>query len=146
MTTGKKLALGAVVVAGITASMAYLGASASWQYYVTADECVANADSLVGTRLRVSGKIVPGTLHVAADRRQASFALTAAESRLPVACAGPLPDNLAENMEVVVEGRLEHPGLLRGNKVLTRCSSKYESKGPPPSSDRTASREQGGLR
>ncbi len=145
MTTGRKLGIGAVVVVGITASMAYLGGSASWQYYLTADECAAKAGSLIGTRLRVSGKIVPGTLRVAADRREAVFSLTTAEARLPVACAGLLPDNLAEDMEVVVEGRLEHPGLLRGSKVLTRCSSKYESKGAPPSSERTASREQGGL-
>ncbi len=146
MTTGNKLALGAVVVAGITASMAYLGASASWQYYVTAEECVANADSLVGTRLRVSGKIASGTLQVTADRRQAMFSLTTAESKLPVTCSGPLPDNLAEDIEVVVEGRMEQPGLLRGNKVLTRCSSKYESKGAPASSASTASRESRGLR
>jgi cytochrome c-type biogenesis protein CcmE len=146
MTTGRKLAIGAVVVAGVTASMAYLGGSASWQYYVTADECVASADSLVGTRLRVSGKIVPGTLQVTADRRQAVFSLTTAEAKLPVACSGPLPDNLAEGIEVVVEGRLEHPGLLRGNKVLTRCSSKYESNPAPVSSASTAFRERGGLR
>jgi cytochrome c-type biogenesis protein CcmE len=146
MTTGRKLALWAAVVVAITAAMAYLGGSASWQYYLTAEECAANAGSLVGTRLRVSGKIVPGTLRVAADRREATFSLATAEARLPVACAGLLPDNLAEDMEVVVEGRLEQPGLLRGSKVLTRCSSKYEPNRAQASSPNTASRDQGGLR
>lgn len=41
MTTGKKMAIGGAIVASATIFMAYRGASASWQYYLTADECVA---------------------------------------------------------------------------------------------------------
>jgi len=37
-------------------------------------------------------------------------------------------------MEVVVEGTLETSGTLRGDKLMTRCASKYEA---------TASREAG---
>jgi cytochrome c-type biogenesis protein CcmE len=57
---------------------------------------------------------------------------------LKVICSGPLPDNLAEDMDVVVEGRLEEPDLLRGDKVLTRCASKYGSQNRPTSPQRTA--------
>ena len=71
-----------------------------------------------------------GSLHVAADRSQASFDLQGATNRLRVVCTGPLPDNLAEKIDVVVEGRLEAGGLLRGDKLLTRCASKYESREP----------------
>ncbi len=44
-----------------------------------------------------------------------------------MACSGRLPDNLAEGMEVVVEGRFEPSGVLSGDTVLTRCASKYEA-------------------
>ena len=60
--------IGGVIVAGLTAYMAYRGASASWQYYLTADECLAESASLVGHRLRVSGRIAAGTLAVDRDR------------------------------------------------------------------------------
>jgi cytochrome c-type biogenesis protein CcmE len=30
---------------------------------------------------------------------------------------------------VVVEGRLQSAGIVQGNKVLTRCASKYSSSG-----------------
>ena len=87
MTTGKKMAIGGVVVAGLTAYMAYRGASASWQYYLTADECLAESASLAGHRLRVSGRIAAGTLALDRDRSRASFALEAdgrePEGRLP---------------------------------------------------------------
>lgn len=130
MSPSIKLAWGASIVVGVTTYMAYVGASASWQYYVTADECVARAEQLSGNRVRVSGGVAAGSLHVAADRSQASFDLQGATSKLKVIGTGLLPDNLAENMDVVVEGRLEAGGLLRGDKLLTRCASKYESREP----------------
>ena len=68
MSVHRRLALGAFVIAGVTGYMAYLGASANWQYYVTVDECVENAASLLGARVRVSGKVAPHSLRIAAKR------------------------------------------------------------------------------
>jgi len=135
MSIGKKLAIAAVVVASVTAYMAYLGASSSWQYYMTVQECVQNAPWVAGRRIRVSGTIVPGSLVVAADRQEARFTLGQADDRLSVVCTGPLPDDLSPEkpMEVVVEGRVEagraeSPARLRGDKLITRCASKYNAR------------------
>jgi cytochrome c-type biogenesis protein CcmE len=125
MTTGRKLAIAGLVVAGVTGYMAYLGAAASWQYYLTVDECLAGAAG--PNRVRVSGKIAAGSLRRQPDRRQVCFSLEGTGGNLPVNCVGAIPDNLAERMDVVVEGRLEAAGSLRGEKVLTRCASKYKS-------------------
>jgi cytochrome c-type biogenesis protein CcmE len=127
MTPGRKLILAGAVVAAVTIYMAFAGASASWQYYLTADECLARADTLAKDRLRVGGKVALKTLQVSSDRRQIAFTFQTAQGRLAVHCAGPPPDNLVEGMDVVVEGRLEGPGLLQGEKLLTRCASKYKS-------------------
>jgi cytochrome c-type biogenesis protein CcmE len=127
MATGRKLAIAGLVVAGVTGYMAYLGASSSWQYYVTVDECLTGGDRLARGRIRVSGRIAPHSLVVAEDGRSARFALRGAAGSLPVTCSGPLPDNLAENTEAVVEGRLDETGILCGEKLLTRCASKYQS-------------------
>ena len=127
MRSGTKLALAGLVVVSVTGYMAYLGASASWQYYLTVDECVDQADSLAGARVRITGQVLPGSLSVAPDRREASFSLGGQRHELLARCRGPLPDNLAEGLDVVVEGRLEDAGLLRGDKVITRCASKYQS-------------------
>jgi len=138
MSTGRKLVIGGIVVAGVTAYMAYLGAASSWQYYLTVDECLADTTVQPGDRIRVNGKVAPGSLQIAAGRGQADFALQGTEAELSVTCSGPLPDNLAEGIDVVVEGRLEDSGRLRGDKVLTRCASKYESRGQPATSKNTA--------
>jgi cytochrome c-type biogenesis protein CcmE len=130
MSPSVKLAVGVSIIVGAMVYMGYAGARTSWKYYLTADECVARSVQLTGNRIRVSGGVAGGSLQMAADRSQARFVLQGATATLPVVCTGPLPDNLAENMEVVVEGRLEAGGPLRGDKLLTRCASKYESAVP----------------
>ena len=127
MTTGIKLAIGGVIISAVTGYMAYLGAASSWQYYLTVDECLADGDQLGNSRLRVHGTVPAGTLYVVDDRSQATFQLAGESGQIAVTCRGPLPDNLAEEMEVVVEGRLTEAGFLRGERVLTKCASKYES-------------------
>jgi cytochrome c-type biogenesis protein CcmE len=107
--------------------MAYVGGSADWQYYLTVDECAARGQTLLGSRIRVNGNVAPGTLHVDTDRTQARFQLLGTSGNLPARYAGPVPDNLAENMAVVVEGHLDARGVLQGSKLLTRCASKYET-------------------
>ena len=130
ISTGKKLAIAGLVVAGATAYMAYLGASSSWQYYMTVPECVENARQVAGRRIRVSGTILPGSLVIASDRQEARFSLSEGGRNLPVVCTGPLPDDLspAKAMEVVVEGRMDDSCALRGDKLITRCASKYSAR------------------
>ena len=137
-----KLAVGVLVIVGATAYMAYVGAANSWQYYITADECLADSDQFTGSRVRISGLVAPGSLNVAEDRSMATFCLQGQTGQLEVVCQGPLPDNLDESMEVVVEGRCEPGGRIQGEKVLTRCASKYESNSEPggaPVANQTAS-------
>ena len=127
MSIHTKLAVGAAIMACATAYLAYLGASTTWRYYVLVDECVQDRDRFVGQRLRVSGRVETNSLNVRSNRMLATFVLCGEASSVQVSCKGPLPDNLAEDMDVVVEGTLEQDGLLRGEKVLTRCASKYQS-------------------
>ena len=40
MTTGRKLAAGTIIIAAVTTYLAMAGATSSWQYYLTVDECI----------------------------------------------------------------------------------------------------------
>src|SRR5262245_36066809 len=106
MSAGTKLTIAGAIVACVTAYMAYLGGRSSWQYYVTVDECMVDADKLLNSALRVNGRIASESLHIDSNRMRADFMLEGTDGELQVTCAGPLPDNLAEQIEVVVEGRL----------------------------------------
>ena len=98
MSVGVKLAIGGAVVTLVTGYMAYVGASSSWKYYLTVDECGADAARLVEERMRVSGKVAVDSLEISADRSRARFILAGQRERLEVVCSGRLPDNLAEGV------------------------------------------------
>ena len=132
MGLNAKLVVGAIVITASIAFVVFLGASRDSQYYLLIDECAAQADRLQGRRLRVSGAVAVGSLQISEDRQGASFVLRGNEHQLPVRCRGPLPDNLAEGIEVVVEGTLQRGGHLEGDRVITRCASKYAPKGAVP--------------
>jgi cytochrome c-type biogenesis protein CcmE len=130
MSISKKLTLAGLVVASVTVYMAYLGASSSWQYYMTVPECLDHSREMAGQRVRISGTIVTGTLVISPDREEARFSLTEAGRTMSVVCKGPLPDDLLpeKSMDVVVEGRIDDTCAFRGEKLITRCASKYDAK------------------
>jgi cytochrome c-type biogenesis protein CcmE len=130
MVPSRKLAILAAVFVAAVVYVAYLGATSGWQYYLTAEECLQRGPSLVNFRVRVSGKVASGSLATAPDRFHSTFALQAGSARLLVACNSPLPEQLAEGKDVVVEGRVVTPGSLAADRVITRCATKYQSKGP----------------
>lgn len=123
----RRLAVAAVLIACAISTMTLWGSMSSWQYYQTVEECQSGGASMVGKRLRVSGIVAPASLEIRERGTQAAFTLQGPGTGLKVLCRGPLPDNLAENIQVVVEGQLERPGRLRGDRVMTRCASKYEA-------------------
>jgi cytochrome c-type biogenesis protein CcmE len=127
MNSRLKLAAAALIVVGATAYLAYLGAISSWQYYLSVDETVTDATSLIGNRIRVSGRVGVGSLKISESRQEATFELTGAMHTLHATCRCAMPDNLAEDIDVVVEGVLRGDGI-HGHKVITRCASKYQSK------------------
>lgn len=127
MTTGVKLSLGAVLIAAAIGYLAYCGATSSWQYYLSVDEAVGGSFELRGKQVRVSGRVLPGSLVVEADRRQANFTLQGDQLSISAVCHCFVPDNLAEGIDVVVEGQLQSDGI-EGQKVITRCASKYQAK------------------
>ncbi len=126
----RKLAFAAIVVTCVIGYMAFVGGSTTWQYYLSVEECLAGSPSLLGKRIRVNGTVIPDSLSIAEGRKSATFRLEGTEQNLSVVCSGPLPDNLAEGMQVVVEGELQRAGWLRGEHVLTRCASKYQARPP----------------
>jgi cytochrome c-type biogenesis protein CcmE len=113
-------------VAAAIGYLAYAGAVSSWQYYLSVDEAVVDASSLTGKRIRVNGRVAVGSLTISDNRREATFDLTGSMHALHASCRCALPDNLAEGIDVVVEGILFADGI-HGHKVITRCASKYQS-------------------
>jgi cytochrome c-type biogenesis protein CcmE len=121
------VAVSAVAVSGVL--WASLGQGAD--YYKHVDEARASQDRLMGKRLRVHGNVVNGTLVHQAGTLDYHFML---ESKAPrehatmnVDFHGIPPDLFKPGAEVIAAGVLGNDGMLRSDRIETKCPSKYES-------------------
>ena len=121
------VAVSAVAVSGVL--WASLGQGA--EYYKHVDEARASQDRLMGKRLRVHGNVVNGTLVHQAGTLEYHFML---ESKAPrehatmnVDFHGIPPDLFKPGAEVIAAGVLGTDGMLRSDRIETKCPSKYET-------------------
>jgi cytochrome c-type biogenesis protein CcmE len=125
------VAVSAVAVSGVL--WASLGQGA--EYYKHVDEARASQDRLRGKRLRVHGNVVNGTLVHQAGTLDYHFTL---ESKAPrehatinVDFHGIPPDLFKPGAEVIAAGVLGNDGMLRSDRIETKCPSKYETQAKP---------------
>jgi cytochrome c-type biogenesis protein CcmE len=125
------VAVSAVAVSGVL--WASLGQGA--EYYKHVDEARASQDRLLGKRLRVHGNVVNGTLVHQAGTLDYHFTM---ESKAPrehatmnVDFHGIPPDLFKPGAEVIAAGVLGNDGMLRSDRIETKCPSKYETQAKP---------------
>jgi len=123
-----KTLIGVVVIGGGVAYFMFQAMQSSWAYYYSVDDFVAKSDSAGTSSLRIAGRVKQGSVVRDIEKMQLAFALAGSKSELPVRFAGSVPDNFAEDKEVVVEGRLDTSGIFQADTLMTKCESKYKAK------------------
>lgn len=101
-----------------------LGNSVS--YYLTADEYAAQSQSLADSRLRISGKVAPGSISWDPAALTLSFTVSGNSSSLPVVYSGAAPEGFQDGASVLVDGRAGADGVFQAGEILMKCPSKYE--------------------
>ncbi len=129
----------------VMAAVAYLITTAiqsTSEYYLTVNEVRARETELMGQSLRVAGRVKPRTIRwdpatltleftmMPLPQAEGGAAVEPVAAGVPilfdvVARGEPKPDMLADNRDVIVEGRLRTPSQLEASQVLTKCPSKY---------------------
>jgi cytochrome c-type biogenesis protein CcmE len=114
----------AVIVLGAFFSIGYTMFTRSVVYYKTPTEVL----SIPGEHVRLSGRVVTGSIQrdVAADL--VSFEVTDGRSTVPVQFRGPAPDTLKDGASAVAEGELGSDGTFHADKLFAKCPSKFQSK------------------
>ena len=92
---------------------------------------LANAES--GESYKVTGKVVPGTIHKerAGDGETLHFRVRDRDgsASVPVVYQGVVPDPFRENREIIIEGEMKD-GTFVGERdsLVTKCPSKFKNK------------------
>lgn len=146
MSKGAQIAVGASLIVLLLGWYGYtnLREGASFQYFQTLDELLANSEPLEGRALRVHGYVAAASIDRKLAERQVLFAV----QNSPPHAGNPVgttlavrfdsletPDLFKDGAEVVLEGRLLGRGaeaVFVADNVLAKCPSKFEAKAGVP--------------
>jgi len=133
MKKNGRFMVGLVGVAAVVTYLVWTGVSETMVYYLTPVELLQRVEtdaSFYDVGVKVSGRVVPGSYrrvegeltHVFTVQDLVDESVTF-EARYNDA----LPDTFAEDVEVVMDGRLGSDGVFRATTLLTKCGSRYEA-------------------
>ena len=130
MNAGMKFTLGAVLIVGAVGYLMATGVKQTGQYFLTPSELsqkLAADPTFYDVGMRVGARVVPGSVTRDVAHQTLAFRVTDGSSSYPVVYRGIAPDTFNDSVEVVVEGRIQHDGVIHATDVLAKCGSRYES-------------------
>jgi cytochrome c-type biogenesis protein CcmE len=96
-------------------------------YYLTVSELKAREASVQTQSVRVAGHVAPGSVEKIDGGLAIRFIVQDEGGSFPVYYSGaPVPDIFGEEVEVVVEGKLQPDGTFVAHTLLAKCASKFE--------------------
>ena len=122
----KKYIIGGVILLFIVAYLFFLSFSSSVRYYVTVSEFSARGTELLGTDVRVAGKIADSPIDWNAEDLELRFIITEGGHALPVLYQGAKPSSFKAGSNILVEGKSHPDGIFRASQLIMKCPSKYE--------------------
>ena len=126
-TTRRRLwAAGAVVLAAL-GFLVFRGLGDATLYFRTADEAVAQRQSLGTRRFRIEGTVVAGTVRQAGQ--QVDFTIESKGVTVPVVHTGDQPELFKPGIPVVLEGRFDGQAFA-SDRIMVKHSEDYVAKHP----------------
>ena len=129
--TAWKILLTVVVSASAISGLLWASLGEGAEYYKHVDEALSSQSRLTGKRLRVHGNVVNGSLIHQAGTLDYHFVLESKAPRehatMTVNFHGIPPDLFKQGAEVIAAGILGNDGLLKSDRIETKCPSKYET-------------------
>ena len=120
----------------IAVSLLVLVVSSSQQlsmYYFTVTELEAREIDFVDKRIKLAGKVVPGSIKQIDGNRTVEFLIweplekDAFSEKRAVLYSGIIPDTFRDESDVVLEGKTNANGVFVAETLLAKGPSKYES-------------------
>ena len=133
MTPGHKFIIGAALIVGSVGFLIAEGVKQTGVYFLTPTELAAKTTSdptfVENVGFKVGAMVVPGSVRRDPGGRRIDFQVSDGIKTYPVTYQGLVPDTFtdANEIEVVVEGRLGRDGVIRATDVLAKCGSRYEA-------------------
>ena len=94
--------------------------------YFEVEEAIAYLPAHPEASIEVTGHVLAGSIVRATSGLELSFRLTDGEHQIKVGYRGVIPDNFAEEQQVVVVGKVADSDSITARQLLVKCPSRYE--------------------
>ena len=122
--------IGAALVVGSVGYLMATGIKDTGVYFLTPTELATrvSADpSFHNVGVKMGARVVTGSIQRDVASQTITFQATDGQQTYPVVYRGLAPDTFADDVDVVVEGRLMPDGTFRATTLLAKCGSRYEA-------------------
>jgi cytochrome c-type biogenesis protein CcmE len=123
-----KVLVGVIVIGGGIGYFMWQAMQSSWSYYYSVDDFAKQKSIAQSHSFRIAGRVKKNSVERDLKEMKLSFLLSGSDTSVPIIYKGVVPDNFAEDREVVVQGRLDTNGIFQADMLMTRCESKYKAK------------------
>ena len=130
MKARTRVLIGGALVVGTVGYLMASGIKDTGVYFLTPSELATRvtADpSFYNVGVKMGARVVHGSIQRDVASQTISFKVTDGTQNYPVVYRGLAPDTFADDVDVVVEGRLMPDGTFQATTLLAKCGSKYES-------------------
>ena len=125
-----RFAVAGGIIAVAVAYLVLTGIQSTSVYYLTVSELQAGGPSIQGRQVRLAGHVAPGSLEKLNGGLALRFSVQDESGSFPVMYrGGVVPDIFGEQVQVVVEGKLQQDGTFVADTLLAKCPSKFEDGG-----------------
>ena len=130
MRAPTKVFLAGIVVLGTVGWLMASGIQETGVYFLTPTELAQRVDADPTFRsvgIKMGAHVVNGTIERDVATQTIQFRVTDGQTEWPVVYRGLAPDTFTDDVEVVVEGRLNEAGVFQATTLLAKCGSRYET-------------------
>ena len=130
MRAGTKFIIGGVLVLGTVGYLMATGIKETGVYYLTPSELATRVQSdrsFYDVGVKMGARVVKGSITRDVATQTITFRATDGQNTWPVVYRGLAPDTFTDEVDVVVEGRLQSDGVFHATTLLAKCGSRYEA-------------------
>ena len=130
MKAGTKFIVGGVLILGTVGYLMATGIKETGVYYLTPTELASRVEAdrtFYNVGVKMGARVVKGSIVRDVASQTITFRATDGQHTWPVTYRGMAPDTFTDEVDVVVEGRLQSDGVFRATTLLAKCGSRYEA-------------------
>lgn len=125
MKKKNKLLIGGAIAALLVAYLVWSTFTGAAQSNRTVSEITSNPDGYIETAVRVSGKVVTGSIEKPGGALR--FKITDKKSELTVFYEGSMPNSFQDGADIIADGELSEDGVFLARSIMVKCPSKYSA-------------------